>query len=394
MFRPKRPFFRTPAHKRTVLSAYRGLLRQAKSYGGDAVEKTYLRSWIRERFHHHKHLTSPGAVDQRLSDAAWASLVISEATTEAGTEETGPRRLISDLAYARRGWLKDVADQIGRYAHPTKPCALVRDTRPRSAQLRQPHPAYRVPVDPRAIAVPGRVVQQLREADEARKRLRAEQRARRERRRAREIEAMAESVDGGGNRLARGSGLLGDAFAYHPHALHGRNYVAGVVGNPAWVPPRIRQPPPRGDPPVVQHVRSSIGYEFLRINTRKPPHWLGAKIAAQYRAVIRRLHKHEFYFYMAQDLALEEDFERRLGISDPGYARYARNYREYLRQRIRTFTVVSGEGVQDPELLRELAEGSREYQEMVGALFADDGPPWPGASSSSSGGGGGGGQGR
>ncbi|KAJ2657162.1 hypothetical protein IWW48_004639 [Coemansia sp. RSA 1200] len=384
MFRPKRPFFRTPAHKKTVLSTYRGLLRQAKSYDGDAVEKTYLWSWIRERFHHHKYLTSPSVVDQRLSDAAWASLVISEATIRGdGGGDAGPRKLISDLAYARRGWLKDIADQINRYAHPTKPCALIRDTRPRGARIRQPHPAYRVPVDMRAIAVPGRLVQQLRDADEERKKLRAKQRERRERKRAREIEAMAEAVNGG-NHLVRGSGLLGDAFAYHPHALHGRNYVAGVVGNPAWIPPRIRQPT-RGDPPVVQHVRSSIGYEFLRINTRKPPHWLGAKIAAQYRAVIKRLHKHEFYFYMAQDLALEEDFESRLGISDPGYARYARNYREYLRQRIRLFTIVPGEGVQDPELLRELAESSHEYQEMVGDLFADDDPPWPSTSSNDDG---------
>ncbi|KAJ2845402.1 hypothetical protein GGI22_006569, partial [Coemansia erecta] len=127
MFRPKVPFFRTAQHKRKILSTYKHLLRQTKSFD-DPVEQTYLWSWIRERFHQDKRQTSPKRVEQQLSDATWVSLVMDAAAQGSGEQ----KQLIGDLAYGRKGWLKDVAEDISQYRHPTKLCSLIRDVRPRS----------------------------------------------------------------------------------------------------------------------------------------------------------------------------------------------------------------------------------------------------------------------
>ncbi|KAJ2564349.1 hypothetical protein IW140_005787 [Coemansia sp. RSA 1813] len=321
----------------------------------DPVEQTYLWSWIRERFHYNKRQTAPKTVEQQLSDATWASLVMDAATQGIGEQA----QLVNDLAYGRRGWLKDVAKEIARYAHPTKPCALVRDVRPRAARIHQPHRAYWIPLDVRAFRVPSHVLDQIKEEERAVARRKAKQRAFREKRLAKEIDALASAVNGG-NTLVAQSGLLGDAYAYEPSVLYGANYVPGVIGNPAWIPPKIRN---RQDPPIVQHVRSSIGYEFLRINARKPPYWLGARIASEYRVVTKRLLKHEFFFHMIEDLKLEEEFERRLGIEDTGYWIYARNHREFLRHKIKTLTISPGEDVQNSDILRQLKEGGEEYQQ-------------------------------
>ncbi|KAI9503780.1 hypothetical protein GGI25_003837 [Coemansia spiralis] len=367
IFRPKQPFFRQLWHRQRILSTYRKLLRQAKQFS-DPVEKTYLWSWIRERFHHNKRQTSPRQVDSQLSDAMWTQLVMASALSGGCGQE---KKLIGDLAYGRRGWLKDVMVEIGRFNHPTKACQLIRDVRPRSSKIHQPHRAYWIPLDLRAFSVPPGMLQRIREEDEAARRHKRRKRERRERRLGREIQAMTNAINNG-NTALRESGLLRDAFSYEPSVMYSDCYIPGVVGNPAWLPPRIEA---QEDPPVVQHVRTSIGYEFLRINARKPPHWLGARIAAEYRAVTKRLLKHEFYFYMIRDLQLEEEFEARLGVEDPGYWVFARNYREYLRYKIKTFTVPPGEDVRDKGVLRMLETGREAYhraEDFAAEHMADD----------------------
>ncbi|KAJ2585354.1 hypothetical protein IWW49_004649, partial [Coemansia sp. RSA 1797] len=146
MFRPRTPFFRKSAHKHHVLCEYRKLLRQTKQF--DPVEQTYLWSWIRERFHHNKRQTSPTQASQFLSDGTWASLVMSAALDGSTTQ----RQYISDLAYGRTGYLKDVAQQVREFHHPTKPCQTIRDVRPRSSRIHQPHKAYWIPLDLRVFS--------------------------------------------------------------------------------------------------------------------------------------------------------------------------------------------------------------------------------------------------
>ncbi|KAJ2548664.1 hypothetical protein EV175_004741 [Coemansia sp. RSA 1933] len=271
------------------------------------------------------------------------------------------KQMIGDLAYGRTGWLKDVAREIDRYRHPTKPCSWIRDVRPRASRIHQPHRAYRIPLDLRAFTVPQGLLDQIKREDDAEGKQRIRRRMIRERKLAREINAMAAAVNQGNTMVAQ-SGLLGDAYAYEPSVLHKDHYVEGTtIGNQAWIPPKIKN---RQDPPVVQHKRTSIGFEFLRINTRKPPHWLGARIANGYKTVAKRLHTHEFYYYITEDLKLEEEFEHRLGIDDKGYWVYTWNYREYLRYKIKTFTYAPGEDIQDSELLREMREGSEEHERM------------------------------
>ncbi|KAJ2713861.1 hypothetical protein H4S00_005316 [Coemansia sp. D1744] len=325
MFRPCTPFFRKSAHKHHVLCEYRKLLRQTKQF--DPVEQTYLWSWIRERFHHNKRQTSPTQASQYLSNGTWASLVMSAALNGSTTQ----RQYISDLAYGRTGYLKDVAQQVREFHHPTKPCQTIRDVRPRSSRIHQPHKAYWIPLDLRVFSVPQHLLDRIRDEDERDRLRERRKRQRRELRLAREISELTNAVNEG-NHAVRDSGLLPEAFTSVPAVAKSPFHIPGVAGNPLWIPPRIKL---HLDPPFVQHVRASSGFELYKVNGRKPPHWLAAKVAASYRKLSHRLHLHEFYYYFAQDLKLEEEFEARLGVYDPGYWIYASNYREYLRNKIK-----------------------------------------------------------
>ncbi|KAJ2798293.1 hypothetical protein H4S07_005728, partial [Coemansia furcata] len=322
------PFFRKTWHKRRILSVYRRLLRQAQQFA-DPVERLYLWSWVRERFHHNKRQTSPAQVGQQLSDAQWASLVMESAL--GGNKEQ--IQYIGDLAYGRTGWLKHIAQYVGEFHHPTKSCDLLRDVRPRSSRIHQPHPAYWIPLDRRAFKVPQYLVQRMEEEDERKRRRREELDRRKLIRLGRELGAMTEAVRHG-NIYLRDCGLLPGAFSSNVR-VRNPNYIPGVAGNVAWTPPKIKA---RMDPPFVQHVRASSGFEFYKVNARKPPQWLGNRIKASYETAARNLQKHEFYFHFVEDLKLEEEFEARLGIEDPGYWRYAANYRDYLKYRIKNGT--------------------------------------------------------
>ncbi|KAJ1964291.1 hypothetical protein GGI12_001523 [Dipsacomyces acuminosporus] len=367
IFRPKLPFFRKTEHKRLILSTYKHLLSQTKGFS-DPVEQTYLWSWIRERFHHNKRQTSPAKVDMQLSDAAWTSLVMSDAL--AGIESQ--QQLINDLAYGRKGRLKEVMQYVNEFYHPTKSCELIRDTRPQASQTHQPHKAYWIPLDLRAFNVPRHLLDRIREEDEKARRREKEKHKRRIKRLSREIAAMTQAVNSG-NTWLLDAGLVPGAFSVDPSVSRGPNYVPGIVGNMAWVPPKIKN---RLDPPFVQHVRASSGCEFLRINSQKPPHWLSARIAATYRNAAKRVQRHEFFYYFIEDLKLEEEFEERLGIEDRGYWIYARNYRDFLRGKIRNFTLQAEdeELSNNQELVEQLweAEQSRDLLLKFSEGLLDD----------------------
>ncbi|KAJ1725056.1 hypothetical protein LPJ53_000705 [Coemansia erecta] len=333
------------------------MLKQTRHFA-DPVEQRYLWSWIRERFRYNKRETSPKKVERQLGDAASVIQTMAGALSGAADQQ----RRISDLAYGRTGWLKDVAQEIREFHHPTKPCDLVRDVRPRSSRMLHPHPAYRIPIDLQAFEVPAHILQRMLDED-AHERRRAEEKRRRKRLRlARELAAMTEAVNNG-NAFLLESGLVPGAFSVEPSVSRGPAYVPGVVGNPAWIPPKIRN---RLDPPFVQHVRASSGCEFLRVNGRKPPHWLSNRISASFRLTARRLERHEFYYHFVEDLRLEEEFEARLGIEDRGYWLYAKNYRDFLRARLKNFSLQSPHvDLQDKELEAQLAEGAEDYGRLV-----------------------------
>ncbi|KAJ2820985.1 hypothetical protein IWW50_004832, partial [Coemansia erecta] len=326
MFRPRAPFFRKAAHRQHVFSEYRKLLRQTKLFQ-DPVEQTYLWSWIRERFHHNKRQTSPDQTALYLSDGVWASLVMAAALNGAVSQQ----QYINDLAYGRTGYLKDVAQSIQEFHHPTKTCQAIRDVRLRSARIHLPHRAYWIPLDLRAFTVPQYLLERFRAEDERERRREIKRHERREKRLAKEMNELAHAVSQG-NHALQDSGLLPGAFTSVPAVASSPYKIPGVAGNPLWIPPKIKN---RVDPPFVQHVRTSSGFELYKVNGRKPPHWLAAKIAASYRKLTQRLEQHEFYYRFTEDLKLEEEFEARLGISDPGYWFYTSNYRDYLRNKIK-----------------------------------------------------------
>ncbi|KAJ1955021.1 hypothetical protein EC988_002111 [Linderina pennispora] len=354
MFRPKIPFFHKLSHKRQIWSSYRSLLRLAHRFT-DPVERTYLHSWIRERFHTNTFQTSPQKVATSLSDAKWAELVLASALDGNASQQ----QLISDLAYARTGYLHTIRQRLAEFHHPTKSCQLIRDVRPSHSRRRQPHPAYRIPVDPRAIPIPPHLLARIHDEDAREQRRLKALRTKRDRARARQISALAAAVNQGS--CAMDSGLV-------PGAFMPSDSLPGINGNPAYLPPK---PKFSVDPPLVQHVRASSGFEFLRVNSRKPSHALSARIAKSFRDVAKWLHRHEFFFYFTEDLKLEEEFEQRLGIEDPGYWVYARNYRNFLRNRIRTFAQQT-ESVENPDISRMIREGMPEYRMLEEYLDSYD----------------------
>ncbi|KAJ2490010.1 hypothetical protein IWW47_005194, partial [Coemansia sp. RSA 2052] len=358
LFRPKQPFFREAWHRRRILPLYKRLLRQSRQFA-DPVERQYLWSWIRERFHHNKRQTSPTQVDQQLSDAHWASLVMESALN--GNPEQA--KYIGDLAYGRVGWLKQIARYVREFHHPTKSCDLIRDVRPRSSRIHQPHPAYKIPLDQRAFQVPEYLLQRIKDEDERKRRRREELDRRKLILLGRELGAMTEAVRQG-NIYLRDAGLLAGAFSSNIR-VRNASYIPGVAGNVAWMPSKIKS---RVDPPFVQHMRASSGFEFYKVNARKPPQWLGNRIKASYEAASRNLILHEFYYHFVDDLRLEEEFEERLGIEDRGYWRYAANYRDYLRYRIKggTFSTSSNEDDDGGlALLRQDREDVEECQRLT-----------------------------
>ncbi|KAJ1847071.1 hypothetical protein LPJ73_004351 [Coemansia sp. RSA 2703] len=333
------------------------MLKQTRHFA-DPVEQRYLWSWIRERFRYNKRETSPRKVERQLGDAA----SVIQTMTDALNGAVDQQKRISDLAYGRTGWLKDAMQQIREFNHPVKPCDLIRDVRPRSSRMLHPHRAYRIPIDLQAFNVPAHILQRTLDEDAKEKKRLEEKRRQKRLRLAREIAAMTDAVNKG-NTFLLDSGLVPGAFSVEPSVSRGPSYVPGVVGNPAWIPPKIKN---RLDPPFVQHVRASSGCEFLRVNGRKPPHWLSNRIAASFRLTARRLARHEFYYYLVDDLKLEEEFEARLGIEDRGYWVYAKNYRDFLRARIKNFSLQSPNfELQDKELEAQLAEGTEEYGRLV-----------------------------
>ncbi|KAJ1873531.1 hypothetical protein LPJ55_002192 [Coemansia sp. RSA 990] len=332
MFRNKLPFFRTASHRSQILSEYRRLLRQAKQFE-DPVEQTYLWSWIRERFHYNKRQTSPSKVQIQLSDGVWASIIMTDALS--GVESQ--KRLISDLAYGRTGYLKVVAQKVNEFYHPTKICQMIRDVRPRSSRIHQPNRAYWIPLDLRAFSVPQHLLDRIAQYDEQDRQRQIKRRERREQRLERELHNMTKAINNG-NKALYESGLLPEAFTSTPEVAQSPRAIPGVSGNILWTP-KIHNY--QGDPPVVQHIRTSSGFELYKVNGRKPPHWLAVKVAASFRKLVRRVILHEFYFHIIDDLVLEEEFESRLGISDPGYWIYASNYRDYLRGKIKESSGIS-----------------------------------------------------
>ncbi|KAJ2900570.1 hypothetical protein IWW38_000447 [Coemansia aciculifera] len=287
------------------------------------------------------------------------------------------KRLISDLAYGRRGWLKQVSQYVGEFHHPTKSCSMIRDVRPRSSRIHQPHPAYWIPLDLRAFHVPAYLLQRMADEDERKKRRRREIERRRLVLLGRELGAMTESVVRGGNVFLRDAGLLPGAFSSDIR-VRNPSYLPGVAGNVAWMPPKIKA---RVDPPFVQHVRASSGFEFYKVNARKPPYWLGNRIKASYEAAARKLILHEFYYHFVDDLRLEEEFESRLGIEDRGYWRYAANYRDYLRYRIKNGTFASSDdedcgaasGLGSLKLDEEDFEECQQLEDHVAQQLAEEG---------------------
>ncbi|KAJ1879161.1 hypothetical protein H4R99_001364 [Coemansia sp. RSA 1722] len=333
------------------------MLRMTQQFA-DPIEQKYLFSWIRERFHFNKRQTSRKGVELQFGQAQ--SVV--ETIQRALSGSTEDKRHISDLAYGRTGWLKHVVQQIREFHHPTKTCDLIRDVRPLSSRLTQPHEAYWIPLDQRVFSVPPYLLERQRLEDEKKNRREKDKRRIKRHRLSKEIAELTAAVNKG-NRLLADSGLVPGAFSVEPSVSRGPHYVPGILGNPAWIPPKIKN---RMDPPFVQHVRASIGCEFYVVNSRKPPHWLSAKIAAIYRTQAKRVIKHEFYYYLVDDLKLEEEFEERLGIEDRGYWIYARNYRDFLRTRIKNFSLnLDSPDVQNEELDLELRESVDEYQRLV-----------------------------
>ncbi|KAJ1968344.1 hypothetical protein IWQ62_001303 [Dispira parvispora] len=149
MFRSKVPFFKTPDHRLPTLHLYRHMLRLSGQFVDD-VHRTYLKSWLRERFRYYRRLRSPQLTQQRLVEAHQTHQRLQRALKG----DQGELNLVDDLAYGRFGRVYDVIQWIKQYRNLRKPCRLALDMRSDAARRRDPHPAYRIPLDSRVFSPP------------------------------------------------------------------------------------------------------------------------------------------------------------------------------------------------------------------------------------------------
>ncbi|KAJ1986594.1 hypothetical protein H4R33_003263 [Dimargaris cristalligena] len=145
MTRTKLPFFKTAEHRLPVLALYRNLLRLAGRFRDD-IEQRYLKCWLRERFRFFMHLVSPLQTQQRLQDA----LEIQGRLSRALQGDTGEQKFVNDLAYGQFGRIYDII-------YRRKRCRYLDDIRSSAAIKRDPHPAYRITLDPRVYSPPERL---------------------------------------------------------------------------------------------------------------------------------------------------------------------------------------------------------------------------------------------
>ncbi|RIA86118.1 hypothetical protein C1645_829736 [Glomus cerebriforme] len=146
--KPKRPFWKLPQHRLPVLSLYKSLLKISKLFPDDLHQK-FLFYHIRQKFRLRRHETSIMKTIEYLKDAQECKSTIIKALK--GNQEAFQH--IDDLAYGRKGRLKEVLDILRNWKRP-KLHKFVLDTRTYGARTLDPHPAYRIPLDKRLYTPP------------------------------------------------------------------------------------------------------------------------------------------------------------------------------------------------------------------------------------------------
>ncbi|CAG8445053.1 15733_t:CDS:2 [Rhizophagus irregularis] len=146
--KPKRPFWKLPQHRLPVLSLYKSLLNTSRSFPDDLHQK-YLFYNIRLNFRLRRHETSISKTVEYLKEAQECKSIIIKALK--GNQEAFQH--IDDLAWGRKGRLKEVLDILANWKRP-KLHKFVLDTRTHGARTLDPHPAYRIPLDKRLYTPP------------------------------------------------------------------------------------------------------------------------------------------------------------------------------------------------------------------------------------------------
>ncbi|CAG8570446.1 273_t:CDS:2 [Funneliformis mosseae] len=146
--KPRRPFWKLPQHRLPVLSLYKSLLKISKSFP-DELHQKYLFYHIRQKFRLRRHETSITKTIEYLSEAQECKSTIIKALNG----DTEAFQHIDDLTWGRKGRLKEVLDILENWKKP-KLHKFVKDTRTYGNRARDPHPAYRIPLDKRLYTPP------------------------------------------------------------------------------------------------------------------------------------------------------------------------------------------------------------------------------------------------
>ncbi|RGB29024.1 hypothetical protein C1646_333236 [Rhizophagus diaphanus] len=111
--KPKRPFWKLPQHRLPVLSLYKSLLNTSRSFPDDLHQK-YLFYSIRLNFRLRRHETSISKTVEYLKEAQECKSIIIKALK--GNQEAFQH--IDDLAWGRKGRLKEVLDILANWKRP------------------------------------------------------------------------------------------------------------------------------------------------------------------------------------------------------------------------------------------------------------------------------------
>ncbi|RHZ45169.1 hypothetical protein Glove_688g36 [Diversispora epigaea] len=153
--RPRRPFWKLPQHRLPVLSLYKTLLKITELFP-EAIHRKYLFYTIRDKFRYRRHETSVTNTTKFLEEAKECRNTLLNALKG----DKVAFQHIDDLAWGRKGRLQAILTLLRTKKWKTKTKAnrgilrIVSDTRSMESRKKDPHPAYKIPLDRRLYSPP------------------------------------------------------------------------------------------------------------------------------------------------------------------------------------------------------------------------------------------------
>ncbi|PVZ96916.1 hypothetical protein BB558_007153 [Smittium angustum] len=145
-------------HRNNVLCIYRKLLKSSEKIEDD-ISKTFLKSWIKERFRFNKELNTKKKLQECIYEALKSLKTIDRAIEFGGKD----LQLINDFAYGKKGRVEYILNRV-KAGKPEEYNRLLHDIRSKSSIKKNPQQWYAIPFDTRLFAVPKHILEITKES--------------------------------------------------------------------------------------------------------------------------------------------------------------------------------------------------------------------------------------